>query len=307
MTYGARREAPALLALPPMEPILAAVVPVMLMSLLGFVLARLGRPVQSDILHFLVVHIGSPALIFTALQKNDLTGTVLLDYVAASIAALALCGLLGWGLLRLNALSVRAFLPSLMFGNTGNLGLPLALYACGPVGLGYAAVVHTVSAVGNFTLGQSIAAGRTDWKAVVSSPALLAAVLGLAVGQLHVKLPLWLTNTLELPASITIPLMLLMLGTSLATIEVRSLGRTLALSALRIGLGVGVAYVVALAFGMTGVLRAMFILQFSMPVAVYNYLFALVSRTDPEGVASVVVVSTLLSVLTIPLLLAILL
>lgn len=290
-----------------MEPILAAVVPVLLMSLLGFVLARLGRPVQSDILHFLVVHIGSPALIFTALLKNDLTGALLLDYAAASAAALAACGLVGWVLLRLFGQSVQAFLPSLMFGNTGNLGLPLALYSCGPAGLGYAAVVHTISAVGNFTLGQSIASGRTDWKAVASSPALLAALLGLAVGQFHVRLPPWLTNTLELPASITIPLMLLMLGTSLATIQVRSLPRTLALSALRIGLGIAVGYALAWAFGMHGIPRAMFILQLSMPVAVYNYLFAMVSRTDPEGVASIVVVSTLMSVLTIPVLLAILL
>lgn len=290
-----------------MEAVLAAVVPVMLMSLLGFVLARLGRPVQSDILHFLVVQIGSPALIFTALQKNDLTGVQLLDYTAASVTAVAACGLVGWGLLRLGAHSVHAFLPSLMFGNTGNLGLPLALYACGPAGLGYAAVVHTVSAVGNFTVGQSIASGRTDWKAVASSPALIAALLGLAVGQFHVTLPQWLTNTLELPASITIPLMLLMLGTSLATIEVKSLARTFALSALRIGMGVAVGYAVAWAFGMSGVPRAMFILQLSMPVAVYNYLFALVSRTDPEGVASIVVVSTLMSVLTIPALLAVLL
>jgi predicted permease len=290
-----------------MEVVLAAVVPVLLMTLLGFVLARLGRPVQGDMLHFLVVHIGSPALIFTALLKNDLSGTALLGYAVAATAAMALFGLLGWCLLRLNALSTHAFLPSLMFGNTGNLGLPLALYAAGPAGLGYAAVVHTISAVGNFTLGQAIASGRTDWKAVVSSPALLAALLGLGVGQFHVSLPLWLTNTLELPASITIPLMLLMLGTSLATIEVKSVGRTVALSALRIGMGTAVGFAMAWAFGMSGVPRAMFILQLSMPVAVYNYLFALVGRTDPEGVASIVMVSTLMSVLTIPVLLAILL
>jgi predicted permease len=289
------------------EIVFAAVVPVMLITLLGYVLARLGKPVQGEILHLLVVQIGSPALIFTALLKNQLTGTALLGYAGAATVAMALFGVIGWCLLRLNALSVRAFLPSMMFGNTGNLGLPLALYAAGPTGLGFAAVLHTVNAVGNFTLGQAIAIGRTDWKAVVTSPALLAALLALAVGQFHVTLPVWLMNTLQLPADLTIPLMVLMLGTSLATIEVQSLGRTLALSALRIGMGIAVGFALAWIFGMSGVPRAMFILQLSMPVAVYNYMFALVSRTDPEGVASVVIVSTLMAVLTIPLLLAVLL
>jgi predicted permease len=76
---------------------------------------------------------------------------------------------------------------------------------------------------------------------------------------------------------------------------------------LRIGMGTGVGLGLAWAFGMTGVPRAIFVLQASMPAAVYNYLFALASRTDPEGVASIVVVSTLISALTIPVLLATLL
>lgn len=289
-----------------MQVVLAAVLPVLLMALLGYVLARMGRPVQGEMLRFLVSQVGSPALIFTAMLKNDLHGSELIGYAGAAVLALTVTGLVAWAVLRLNALSIRAFLPAMMFGNTGNLGLPLALYACGPQGLGYAAVLHTIIAVTNFTLGQSIAIGRTDWRAVATNPALIAAILGTTVSALHVTLPLWLRNTLELPSSFTIPLMLLMLGTSLATIHVGSMTRTLGLSALRIALGLGAGFGVAALFGMTGVPRAIFVLQFATPVAVYNYLFALVARTDPEGVASVVVVSTLMSVVTIPVLLLLL-
>jgi predicted permease len=290
-----------------METVIAAVVPVMLMALLGYVLARMGRPVEGESLRFVIVHIGTPALIFTALLKNDLTGAALAGYTAAAVAALALFALVGWCLLRLNGLSIRAFLPSMIFANTGNLGLPIALYACGPAGLGYAAVLHSISTVGNVTLGQSMAIGSADWKSALKSPALLAALLGLAVSQFHVTLPLWLRNTLELPGGFTIPLMLMMLGSSLATIEVHSIRRTVALSALRIGMGIAVGYALAWAFGLTGVPRAVFVLQAAMPVAVYNYLFALVGKTDPQGVASIVVVSTLIAAITIPVLLIVLL
>lgn len=289
-----------------MQVVLAAVLPVLLMALLGYVLARFGRPVQGEMLRFLVSQVGSPALIFTALLKNDLSGPVLASYAGAAVLALTVTGLVAWAVLRLTSQPVRAFLPAMMFGNTGNLGLPLALYACGPQGLGYAAVLHTIIAVTNFTLGQSIAIGRTHWRAVVTNPALIAAVLGGTVSMLHLTLPPWLRNTLELPSSFTIPLMLLMLGTSLATIQVGSMKRTLALSALRIVLGMGVGFGLSALFGMSGVPRAVFVLQFATPVAVYNYLFALVARTDPEGVASVVVVSTLMSVATIPVLLLLL-
>lgn len=289
-----------------MQVVLAAVLPVLLMALLGYVLARMGRPVEGATLRFLVAEVGSPALIFTALLKNDLAGSMLAGYAGATVVGLAVTGLVAWAVLRLYSQSVRAFLPAMMFGNTGNLGLPLALYACGPQGLGYAAVLHSVIAVTNFTLGQSIAVGRTHWRALVTNPPLIAAILGVSVSAFHITLPLWLRNTLDLPSSFTIPLMLMMLGTSLATIRVGSMTRTVALSALRIALGIGVGFGVSALFGMSGIPRAVFVLQFATPVAVYNYLFALVAKTDPEGVASVVVVSTLMSVATIPVLLLVL-
>jgi malate permease and related proteins len=257
-----------------MEVVFAAVVPVLLMILLGFGLARMGRPVQSELLRFMVVQIGSPALIFTALLGTALSGQMLLGLAAASAAGLALCGSLGWLLLRLAGWPVRTFLPTLMFGNTGNLGLPLALYAFGPLGLGYAAVINTVNLIGNFTLGQSIAVGRPNWKGAVTSPSLLAAVLGLVLAGMHQQLPAWLKNTLQMPANLTISLLLLMLGTSLATIRITSLWRTLTLAVLRIGVGLAVGFALAFAFHLTGAPRAVFILQLSMPAPYARINFA---------------------------------
>lgn len=290
-----------------MEVILAAVVPVAVMAVIGYLMARWGKPVQGEMLRFLVAQVGSPALIFSALLKITFSGAMLFNYTLASIAAIACFGLIAYPVLRIARQSIRAFLPSLMFGNTGNLGLPLALYACGPMGLGYAAVIHTMTAVCNFTLGQAIASGTADWRTLMRNPALLAAFAGLAATSLHWVPPTWLHNTMDLVAGMTVPLMLLMLGTSLASIQVTTLRRALALSLFRIGLGITVGFTLAALFGLTGIPRAVFVLQSSMPVAVYNYLFATVSKTDPQGVASLVVVSTLISVATIPVLLAVLL
>jgi predicted permease len=289
-----------------MEAVFAAVVPVMLTILLGYGMARAGRPVQGELIRFLVVQIGSPTLIFTALLSTDLAGGMLLSLVSASVAALAIFGAVGWLLLKLLGWPARSFLPALMFSNSGNLGLPLALYAYGPAGLGYAAVINTINLVGNFTVGQSIAVGRTDLRGIARSPSVYAAAIGLLFASLHLHLPVWLKNTLQMPAQMTIPLLLLMLGTSLATIRITALGRTLTLAALRIGMGAAVGVALAAAFHLSGVPRSVLILQLAMPAAVYNYLFALAGKTDPQGVASVVVASTLMAAVAIPVLLAVL-
>jgi predicted permease len=290
-----------------MEPILAAVLPIVLTALIGFVLQRLGKPVEGETLRFVVVQVGTPALIFSILLKTELSAAMLLDYAGAAVAAMLAFGVIGYLVLGMTNQSQRAFLPSMMFGNTGNLGLPLALYACGPAGLGFAAVYHSVATVGNLTLGQSIAMGSSNWRALATNSSLLAVILGVICMVQHYTLPLWLHNSLEVLSGLSIPLMLLMLGSSLATIQVTALKRAFWLSSLRIGMGIAVGFTLAWTFGFTGVARTVLVLQCATPVAVYNYLFALVGKSDPQGVASLVVVSTVMSVLTIPVLLAFLL
>jgi hypothetical protein len=119
----------------------------------------------------------------------------------------------------------------------------------------------------------------------------------------RVKLPPWFTNTANLIGGMTIPMMLLMLGASLARLRVQSVSRALILSAARIGIGACIGVAIAFLFNLDTTARAVLIMQFAMPVAVYNYLFAQRWNNQPEEVASVVVVSTLLSILSVPVLL----
>ena len=101
--------------------------------------------------------------------------------------------------------------------------------------------------------------------------------------------------------------MLMALGVSLATLKVRSIPRSVLLSVARLVMGFCIGFAMAEAFGLTGAARGVLILQSSMPVAVMNFLFA--SRYDraPEEVAGMIVVSTVISFATLPLLLAVVL
>jgi hypothetical protein len=287
-----------------MSVVVSAVLPVLITALLGYFMARTGRSMETGTVAFLVAGVGTPSLVFSNLATTPFDAGTVQSLAAATAIAIAFYLAVGAIALKASGLKLRTYLPSLAFPNAGNLGLPLALYAGGQQGLNDAIIIFSVTSIGNMTAGQGIAAGRGNWHRVWKSPILPAVALGIACAYLKVKLPEALTNTLNLLSSLTIPLMLLMLGNSLAKIRITGFPRAAALSGLRIGMGTAAGFVLSAAFGFAGAERIAFVIQCAMPVAVYNYLFALMYSNDPEDVASLVVVSTLLSALTTPILLA---
>jgi predicted permease len=286
--------------------VLSAVLPVLITAGLGFIWARYRAPLPSQQLAPLITEVATPCLVISTFMRTELTleafGAAILGAVTATLLFLA--G--GYYFLRFSKLRVRTFLPPICFPNMGNLGLPLALYAFGTEGLSYAIVFFTVSSVGNFTIGQAIASGTVNWRGLVRLPLIYAAPVGLALSITGATLPAWLANTINLIGGMTIPLMLLMLGMSLGSLGVVHLRNATIVSAFRILYGTAVGVAVALAFGFEGTLFAGCILACSMPSAVYNYVFAQRWNSGAEDVASVVVISTLMAVATIPLILSVL-
>ncbi|MXQ12102.1 AEC family transporter [Microvirga makkahensis] len=222
---------------------------------------------------------------------------------AATGTAIVLFVGVGAFLLTIFGLRLRTFLPSIAFPNAGNLGLPLSFYAFGTEGLGYAIAFFSMSSVANYTLGQAIAAGQANWRGLLRLPILYAVAIGILLTFTGIELPRWAKATVGLIGDMTVPLMLLMLGSSLSLLKVTAFWRAALVSSIRIGCGAAVGIAVAALFGLNGSMKAVLILQCANPVAVYNYLFAQRWNNQPEEVAGVVMLSTLLSIVTIPLLL----
>jgi predicted permease len=283
--------------------VVAVVLPILLTTSLGFVWSRLGNRLESKELTALISEISTPCLIISTFHATKIPVEALGAIVLAATTSIAGFAVLGTAMLRLAGLPIRTFLPSIAFPNAGNLGLPLALYAFGPEGLGYAIAFFATNSVFNYTLGQAIAAGRANWAALTRLPLLYAVAIAVVIAVTGYELPKWVATTLALIGNLTVPLMLLMLGSSLSRLQIASLGRAAYVAAIRIGGGAAVGIAVAAAFGLTGPMRAVLILQAANPVAVYNYLFAQRWNNQPEEVAGVVVLSTLAAVMTIPLLL----
>lgn len=287
--------------------VLEIVAPVFLLAGIGFAWARMRLAWDLVFVTRLSMQLGMPCLIFSALSRAEVDRAVLGDLVAATLAGYLGVALLSLGLCRLARLDLRAFLAPLIFGNTGNLGLPIALFAYGEAGLAYALVVFAVMAVLNFTLGLWLVSGQGSGE-MFRQPMVYGALLGGAALLAGWRAPGWAEATLTLVGQIAIPLMLLTLGVAIARLSMRDVGRALALSVakLAIGLGTGTAVIEAAGLGW-GPAGGAFLLQLAMPVAVTSYLLAVRYAAEPEAVAGLVVVSTLLSVLALPAILALLL
>lgn len=285
--------------------VLEITAPVFALALIGFVWVRLGLAYDVPFVSRMAMTISVPCLIFVALMQTEIDPSALATLSLAAFASYAVLAAIFAAVVMVLRLDVPTYLAPLIFGNTGNVGLPLALFAFGQEGLGYAVVVFAVMAIGSFTFGIWLVAGRGSLGRVLREPLVWGTVLGALFLWQGWRTPQVMTNTLELTGQMAIPLMLITLGVAVARLRPGTLALSTLLSAAKIALCAGVAVALGLWFGLPSVAFAVLVLQISTPVAVTSYLLAEKYGSDAQAVAGLVVTSTLLSVIALPLILAI--
>lgn len=284
--------------------VIRTVAPVFILAAVGFVWVKAGFEYRVQFVTRLAMTLSVPCLIFVALMNSSVEPSALTTITLASIVAYAAVTLALWALVALAGLDRRTFLAPLIFGNTGNLGLPLALFAFGETGLGLAVVIFAVMAVWSFTFGVWLVSGGGSPLRVLKEPMVGATLLGALFLWQGWQTPVWVTNTLQLTGQMAIPLMLITLGVAVARLHPRGFARALTLSLVKVTLCTAIAWGTGLVFALDRVALAVLVLQVATPVAVTSYLLAEKYQADADAVAGLVVTSTLLSVVTIPLTLA---
>src|SRR5690606_34229887 len=159
------------------------------------------------------------------------------------------------------------------------------LFAFGDKGLTLALAMFMVLSVLHFTLGIALVSGRSMFREMLTSPIIYSIIAAVVMIYTSVQLPQWIGNTVQLLGDFTIPLMLLPLGVGRADLHLQPFWRSLPFCGARLAIGVAAGWAVAEAFNLRGVARGVLILQASMPVAVFNYLFAAQYNRDPQVVA----------------------
>ncbi|HNB25994.1 MAG TPA: AEC family transporter [Alphaproteobacteria bacterium] len=280
----------------------AVILPVLLIAGIGFTWAKMGRRFDSVFLTDIATNIGTPCLVAHSLTTLKVAPEDIAQMFGAALCAIAGFCILGLVTLKLLRLSLNSYLPALMFPNTGNMGLPLALFAFHEAGLALAVVYFGCTVTLQFTLGISISAGNLSLSRLVRTPTIYSVAISILMLVFDIPVPTWIENTIGVLGGLTIPMMLLTLGVSIAQLKVNALGRNLFLACVRLGGGFLIALAVTRIFDLPPVAAGVLIIQSSMPVAVFNFLFAQYYGRAHGDVAAMVVISTALSFLTLPLL-----
>ena len=280
----------------------AVLAPVFVMAALGYGWRLTGAPFDLPFVTRMIMYVAGPCLVFTSLSQLTVPLAEFWGMVGAMIVVTLSVAGVSAVLIKTLGLSQRSFLPALTLGNTGNLGLPLCLFAFGEEGLGLAVAIYVTNSLLQFTFVPMLNSRVSVLRTLVTTPMLYGAVAGLAVVLTEVTVPTWLANTLGSIGDLLIPLMLMALGNTIGGLKAHNLRRAFGLGAARLLISFVVAVAVSFALGLSGVAQGVLVLQGAMPAAVFSYLFAARYERDADDIAGIVLVSTLLGALTLPLL-----
>lgn len=291
-----------------------SVLPVLLIGGLGYLVGR-ARTLDLAPITGLTVLVLVPAIVFDSLARATLPHDLLsrlLSHVILQLAAVwaltvLVARLAGW-----RGLDEGGLLLATLFANSGNVGLPLVLFAFGPDGLAIAGGWFAVMSIGSSTIGPYLAARarlgvRGALGRVLRQPIIYAAAAGVIVNLGGFTLPGPVASASRLLAGGAVALMLLLLGLQLARLTVREEASGAALAtAIRLFATPPIAWVVGRLVGLEGLAFAVAVIQASTPTAITSALWALEFDARPALVSAAVVLSTVVSVVTLTVLLALL-
>jgi len=283
--------------------ILSILFPIFAIVAAGYLYARRHAP-EMGVANRLNMDIFVPALVFAALAGRGFAPLRFLPLALGAVAVLAGCGLLAWLWARAAGLAWKTVVPPMMFNNSGNIGLSLALLAWGEEALPAAVMLFMVENLMHFSLGARMLDPDASLLGMWRIPSVAATLAGLAVSALGI--PVWqpLLTALSMLGDIAIPLLLFALGVRMTSIRFGDIGVGLVAALLRPLAGAALAWGCAHLLGLSGRDAAMLIVFGALPPAVLNFLFAERYRQEPERVASIVLIGNLAAVVVLPLVLA---
>ena len=279
--------------------IVSIIFPLFAIVLAGWLYGRRHRP-DMAFANQLNMDVFVPALVFAALVGKSFELETYQALALGGIAVVLGSGALAWPLARLLKDDTQTFLPPMMFNNSGNMGLPLAVLAFGEAALPAAVVLFLVENLLHFSLGIWMLDHRARLANLWRMPMMLAALAGLAASLSGIVLWPPLLTAIRMLGDISIPLLLFTLGVRLADASFHAWGIGVAGAVARPALGMLIAWGAGWALGLPPQHQALLLVFGALPPAVLNYVFAERYRQEPDKVASIVMVGNVAALIFIP-------
>ena len=276
--------------------------PVFFIVGIGYFLGKKKSDIDTTFITNYSANFGAPALFIFAITSSGVTYEVFSEYFFYSIIALSSFAFTGVIFLFFMKKDISRELPPFFLPNTGNMGIPICLFAYGSLGMGVAASISSLVVLLHFTANIFLASRKFDIKIILKSPSSYAVVIAVAFLYFDLEMPKFVLNTVMLLGYAMIVLILMSLGVSLTQMKVFSFKNSLISSTGRVIVGPIIGFALIKIFNLSGFAAGVLLIQSSMPSAILTYLIA--SMYSPkeivDNISSMIVVSTLMSLITIP-------
>ena len=281
--------------------IFEVIFPVFFVIGVGYFIGKKNPKFDTNFITNFAANIGTPAMIFYTVTTTGITLSIFTHYFVYAIIMIIGFSLIGILLLFFLKKDLSMELPPLILPNTGNMGVPICLFAYGTQGLGVASAIASVIILFHFTLGVFLAKKKFSLDILVKSPPVYAILISVFFLFFDIKTPLFLENTTFLLTYATIFLVLMSLGIALTRFKF-SMKDSIIISIWRVILGPLVAFAVIYNFNLSGFAAGVLLIQSAMPSAILNYLVGSIysPKKVVDSIASTIVISTLMSFITIP-------
>jgi malate permease and related proteins len=278
------------------------IVPVFFVIGIGYYLGKKNPEINTDSITTFAGNVGTPAMIFYTITTTGVTLSVFTEYFIYALVIIGGFSLVGILFLLLLKKDFISELPPLILPNTGNMGIPICLFAYGTAGLGVASAIASVIILLHFTLGVLLAKKSFSLEILIKNMPIYAIIVSVIFLYFEWDVPGYLENTTFLLTYATIFLVLMSLGIALSRLKVVSWTHASILGAVRVILGPLIGFGLIKYLNLGGFAAGVLLIQSCMPSAVLTYLVGSMysEKKVVDSVASVIVTSTIMSFITIP-------
>jgi len=277
--------------------------PVFFVVGIGYYLGKNNPKIDTSFITNFAANIGTPGMIIYALTSTGISFDIFKNYFGYYLIAIIAFTIIGIiFLFFIKTKDIIRELPPFIMPNTGNMGLPICLFAYGSQGLGVAAAISTLIILCHFTLGIFLADRKFNINVILKNPPFYAIIISVFFLYFKINVPIFVENTTFLLTYATIFLILMSLGIALTRLKVFSFKKAFISSICRVILGPIVGLLLIKYFNLEGFAAGALLIQCSMPSAVLTYLVGSIysPKKIVDSIASMIVVSTVMSFITIP-------
>ena len=278
------------------------IVPVFFVIGIGYYLGKKNPEINTDFITTFAGNVGTPAMIFYTRTTTGVTLSVFTEYFIYALVIIGGFSIVGVLFLLLLKKDFISELPPLILPNTGNMGIPICLFAYGTAGLGVASAIASVVILLHFTLGVLLAKKSFSLEILIKNMPIYGIIVSVIFLYFEWDVPGYLENTTFLLTYATIFLVLMSLGIALSRLKVVSWTHASILGAVRVIAGPLIGFGLIKFLNLDGFAAGVLLIQSCMPSAVLTYLVGSMysEKKVVDSVASVIVTSTIMSFVTIP-------